>query len=202
MVYMKTTTNQFNTGDAEVIERERKANSVRKKSLNELEYVSIPYESLPFMEDTDETPLDEVLRSDQEAIRSFEDKKMVNFTGISNTDLKETYGVANLTVLSEYDQNFTALVQALDAWGEHLLLLDMKNEARTVLEFAVSIQSDLKSSYSNLATIYAENFEFEKIDHLGVMAENLNSLMKRPIIRELKRISDLSNYIETKEATT
>ena len=102
MVYMKTTTNQFNTGDAEVIERERKANSVRKKSLNELEYVSIPYESLPFMEDTDETPLDEVLRSDQEAIRSFEDKKMVNFTGISNTDLKETYGVANLTVLVKF----------------------------------------------------------------------------------------------------
>ena len=194
MIYMKTTTNKFNTGDAAALEREHKANGVRKQSLDELNYIEIPFEYLPF----DESITDETLINDMNLIKGFSDKKIVNFTGISNTDLKERYGVANLTLLTEYDQNFTSLVKALDSWGEHLINLEMIEDARVVLEYAVSIESDIKSTYVALAGIYAESFEFDQIDVLKSHAENLKSLMQMPILRALKEKSDMTQYVSQK----
>ena len=198
MVYMKTTTNKFNTGDSKRLEEERVANSVRKKSLDELEYITIPFESLPFFEEGDEGR-DEVLKNDEEAILSLKDKKIVNFTGISNTDLKLTYGAPNLPILSEYDQNYTNMVKSLDSWGNHLLERGCKDKARKVLEFAVECGTDLKSSYMPLADIYVESFEFDKLDHITEKAENINSLMKGPILRALKDKGDITKYVEEKK---
>ncbi len=198
MVYMKTTTNKFNTGDSKRLEEERVANSVRKKSLDELEYITIPFESLPFFEEGDEGR-DEVLKNDEEAILSLKDKKIVNFTGISNTDLKLTYGAPNLPILSEYDLNYTNMVKSLDSWGNHLLERGCKDKARKVLEFAVECGTDLKSSYMSLADIYVESFEFDKLDHITEKAENINSLMKGPILRALKDKGDITKYVEEKK---
>ena len=224
MIYMKATTNRFNTGDEELIEREARANSVRKKSLDELEYITIPFERLPFAElrhteasNTDGTAdsgqsgsntsgyvssfscnPDEILRQDENEVIKLKGKKIVNFTGVSNTDLKTAYGAPNLTMLTEYDQNFTSLKKALDTWGSHLIEHGQKGDARRVLEFAVECRTDLKSTYVNLADIYAEGFEFDKIDHLIEVSDGLDSLMKGPIIRALKEKCDINKYVETK----
>ena len=220
MIYMKVTTNRFNTGDADRIEKEREANSIRKKSLDELEYIKIPFEALPFTVnmgavsesgdasapsessnasgDGEPRVVDEVLTRDEEEILKLKDKKIVNFTGISNTDLKLTYGAPNLPLLTEYDQNYTALVKGLDAWGAHLADRKRLADARRVLEFAVECRTDLKSTYSMLADIYAENFEFDKLDHLAEVAGELKSLMRGPIVRLLKEKSDINRYINTK----
>ena len=204
MIYMKVTTNRFNTGDEKRLEEERMANSVRKKSLDELEYISIPFGSLPFaqsVEDPNGTDddKDEVLAADEAAILSLKDKKIVNFTGISNTDLKLTYGAPNLPILSEYDQNYTNLVKSLDSWGNHLIERNLKTEARKVLEFAVECKTDLKSSYLPLADIYVENFEFDRLDHLIETVDEINSLMKGPIKRALKEKGDITKYVEEKK---
>ncbi len=195
LIYMKTTTNKFNTGDARVLEEERQANSTRKKSLDELEYITIPFESLPFGSNDG----NELLINDEEAILALKDKKVVNFTGISNTDLKLTYGAPNLPILSEYDQNYTSLVKSLDSWANHLLENGLKAEARKVLEFAVECRTDLKSTYLPLADIYVETFEFDKIDKLIETADGINSLMKGPIKRALKEKCDLTKYVEEKK---
>ncbi|HCM92744.1 MAG TPA: hypothetical protein DIS78_09295 [Lachnospiraceae bacterium] len=205
MVYMKITTARFNTGDDKRLEEERQANSVRRKSLDELEYIDIPFDSLPFTqsgaENVDEETggKDEILAKDEAAVLSLRDKKIVNFTGISNTDLKLTYGAPNLPLLSEYDQNYTHLVKSLDSWGNHLIERNLKAEARKVLEFAVECKTDLKSSYLPLADIYVENFEFDRLDHLIEVAGNINSLMKGPIKRALKEKGDITKYVEEKK---
>lgn len=206
MIYMKVTTNRFNTGDEKRIEEERLSNSVRKKSLDELDYITIPFDSLPFFTEngaessaepgTEDT--DPAIAKDEADILALKDKKIVNFTGISNTDLKFTYGAPNLPILTEYDQNFTELVRALDSWGTHLLELGKVAEARTVLEFAVECRTDLKSSYVQLADIYAENFEFDRLDHIIEIADGLNSLMKGPIVRALKEKCDINKYVSKK----
>ncbi|MCR4806474.1 MAG: hypothetical protein K5857_02250 [Lachnospiraceae bacterium] len=198
MVYMKTTTNKFNTGDSKRLEEERVANSVRKKSLDELEYITIPFESLPFFEEGDDGR-DEVLKNDEESILSLKDKKIVNFTGISNTDLKLTYGAPNLPILSEYDLNYTNMVKSLDSWGNHLLERGYKDKARKVFEFAVECRTDLKSSYIPLADLYVEGFEFDKLDRLTEAAGSINSIMKGPILRALKDKGDITKYVEEKK---
>ena len=65
-------------------ERELKANSVRKKSLDNLPYVHIPIDILPFNTYGD----NQVLRSAEEELLALKDEKIVNLTGITNTDLK------------------------------------------------------------------------------------------------------------------
>ena len=204
MIYMKATTNRFNTGDEKRIEEERRSNSVRKKSLDELDYINIPFDLLPFSAQStdsisegdvtaDEDPL---INKDESDILALKDKQIVNFTGISNTDLKLTYGAPNLPLLTEYDQNFTELVRALDSWGTHLFESGKTKEARRVLEYAVECRTDLKSSYVLLAGMYADNFEFDKLDHLIEVAEGLNSLMKGPIVRALKEKCDINQYVK------
>lgn len=205
MIYMKITTNRFNTGDEKRLEEERLANSVRKKSLDDLEYITIPFDSLPFTvtkEEAEAVPVpdtDEVLAADEEAVLALKDKKIVNFTGISNTDLKLNYGAPNLPILTEYDQNYTSLVKSLDSWGNHLLERGFKAEARAVLEFAVSCRTDLKSSYIPLADLYVDSFEFDKLDHLIEVADGINSIMRGPIVRALKEKCDITKYVEKKK---
>ena len=203
MIYMKITTNRLSTGDEELLEQERRSNSVRKKSLDELDYITIPYEALPFSHTESGKPEgntdnDPALSKDEADILALKDKKIVNFTGISNTDLKLTYGAPNLPILTEYDQNFTELVRALDSWGTHLNEQGRQSDARKVFEFAVECRSDLKSTYIGLADMYAESFEFDKLDHLIEIAEGLNSLMKGPIVRALKERCDINKYVEKK----
>jgi hypothetical protein len=200
MIYMKVTTNRFNTGDDRRLEEERQANSVRRKSLDELEYINVPFDLLPFtQEGTQSGETDDILAADEASILALKDKKIVNFTGISNTDLKLTYGAPNLPLLSEYDQNYTSLVKSLDSWGNHLIDRGLKTEARRVLEFAVECRTDLKSSYLPLADIYVENFEFDKVDHLIEVADSINSIMRGPIKRALKEKGDITKYVEEKK---
>ena len=205
MIYMKVTTSRFNTGDEKRLEEERVANSVRKKSLDELEYIVIPFDSLPFAQGETENmegqgiEADEVLAADEAAVLALKDKKIVNFTGISNTDLKLTYGAPNLPILSEYDQNYTNLVKSLDSWGNHLLERGLKSEGRRVLEFAVECRTDLKSTYLPLADIYVESFEFDRLDHLIEVADSINSIMRGPIKRALKEKGDITKYVEEKK---
>ncbi len=196
LIYLKRTTNTFNIGEKALHDKEIQANNTRKQSLAELSYINIPLDKLPFNAVNDNPEIENI----EAAIKDISNKKIVNFTGITNTDLKLTYGVANLPILTEYDQNFTALVSSLNTWGNLLLANKLTADAKCVLEYAVDIGSDIKSTYDNLADIYVANFEFDKIDILTEKANNLNSLMKNPIINSLNEKSDINKFVSSNES--
>ena len=118
-------------------EREARANSIRRKSLDGLSYIKIPLETFPT----------HILQNDstvQECISTLEvltSQKIVNLTGYTNTDLKLEYGTANITVLSEYDQNYTVLVRTLQKWADILLETGYVEEAVILMEFAAALQN-------------------------------------------------------------
>ena len=97
--------------------RERKANSVRKKPLDDLDYVKIPLDKLPM----DALPDNERAEEYRSLLTSLSTQPIVNLTGFTNTDLKLEYGTANITPLSQYDQNYTVLVRTLQQWADLLL---------------------------------------------------------------------------------
>ena len=163
-------------------EKERRANFVRKKSLEDLEYISIPFDSFPM----DIAADDEVIASCHRDLESLRDEKIVNFTGFSNTDLKLEYGTANITPLSQYDQNYTLFVRALQTWGNRLYELGYHDEALTVLEYDIATRTDISSTYYLAASIYHEKGQDEKIKHLLFVADTLQSAMKNAIVRTLK----------------
>ncbi|WP_029231290.1 hypothetical protein [Butyrivibrio sp. VCB2006] len=175
---------KFEQKEADFWEKEREANGVRKKSLENLEYIHIPLQLLPF----DTYGENEVLKKAEEEVLALKDEKIVNFTGITNTDLKLEYGAANITALTQYDQNYTSLVVALQKWGQELYNQARFTDATTVLEFAVKTRSDISGTYRLLIDMYKTKLGLvsseisRKLEALIPIAQELNSLSKNQIL--------------------
>lgn len=160
--------------------RESDANNTRKQDISQLDYVDFSGVTLPFAQFEDA-----LLKECEQQVLTLKDKKILNLTGISNTDLKMEYGAANLPLLTQYDQNFTLLVRTLNTWGQRLHELSHTQEAICVLAFAASIGSDIKATWNLLAELYAANGDTEHIRDLKTSAAKLNSLMREPILSML-----------------
>lgn len=162
--------------------RESEANDVRRKDISNLDYIVIP-DSLPFV-----TCDDAEINRLQDKLISMKDKKILNLTGYSNTDLKIEYGVANLTQLSEYDDNFAVLAHTIAALGKALMDAGYKTEAAAFLEFGIQCGTDVTSNYIMLAEYYSAGNEPDKIDKLIITASSLKSLSKDVILKKLENI--------------
>lgn len=168
-------------------EKENEANFARKKDLSSLNYITIPADLIALSHTAKSGTADELLLIEKQ-ISELSNKKIVNFTGITNTRLKLDYGAANLDLLTEYDQNYTLLVRTLNKWGGLLIEEGESTKAERVLDFAVSIETDIAQTYFNLADIYKNNEQPEKINTLINTAENLKTLSKERIINGLTKI--------------
>ncbi len=165
-------------------ERERAANEVRRQPLDDLEYLVIPDEFY-------DLPADEASGEALEARRildNLKSEKIVNLTGLTNTDLKLRYGVANLPDLMRFDQNYTSLVRALQMYASYLAGAGHESDAVKLLEYAVKSKSDVSASYSLLGDLYVKSGQSSKIDGLISAAGELNSPMSASIIRKLEAI--------------
>lgn len=175
--------------DSDFWEKEREANFTRKKPLDDLEYITIP-ESLLIIEDNITDPN---IIEDIEKLKDLSAKRIVNLTGLTNTELKLAYGAANITALSEYDDNFNSLVITLQNLAETYVAIDKKEKAVEILEYAISIGSDISKSFFLLADLYSENGNGENINLLINHAENIHSLMRETILNTLKQKENVSN---------
>lgn len=166
------------------LELEREANSTRKKSIDTLHYITFSEKSIPIIEINDE-----LIVKYQKSLLNFVDKRIINLSSMTNTELKKEYGPANLTVLSEYDANFSELVRLLHRYATRLNELEFTNDAISVLEYSVSIGTDMGTSYKLLADFYHSSSQTEKINELISHTDNINPLIRDAVV------SYLNNYI-------
>ena len=165
-------------------EREALANSTRRKSLDDLDYIQIPFDTLPMDVMADHPSVAEY----HETLRMLSQSPIVNFTGISNTDLKLMYGAPNIDCLSRYDQNYTTLVLTLQSWAKILYDHSQTEPARQVLEIAVETRSDISATYKLLATIYQQEGMSGRIADLIPIARNLNTRLSDHIVSTLEEM--------------
>lgn len=173
--------NSKNAAEKSFWQEEAEANDVRRKPLDHLQYIHIPVDTLPMELRVEDPLVSECL----DIIQSLSAQKIVNLTGYSNTELKLEYGTANITILSEYDQNYTLLVTTLQKWAELLYNAGHITETLQILEFALSTGTDVSKTYYMLAEIYRARGEQEKIAGLIQKAENLRSINRSVIARTL-----------------
>ena len=184
--YQRSRTNHIRKSEQEAFwEKENRANTTRKKDISSLDYIQIPLESLPFP-DTE----DEELSETQEKLRFLATQKIVNFTGITNTDLKLAYGAPNITLLTEFDQNYMELVRTLYKYGRLLHESGRSVDAKSVLEYGLAVHTDVSANYTLLAEIYKEENEASRIDFVIEHAEKLNSMTKNALLSSLMAIRD------------
>ena len=165
------------------LERESAANLVRKQSLDDLTYIRIPEDFFNFSYNAEADP---DAAEAMTILNSIREEQIVNFTGLTNTDLKLSYGAANLPLLSRFDQNYTLLARALQSLAEYLVRKEQKKDAIRVLEFAVETRTDISASYKLLGDLYIENGSPEKVDDLIPKAAALNSALSGAIVRSLE----------------
>lgn len=215
--------------------REEEANHTRRKSLDNLPYITIPPEELPLachitddtadvrntndtadvrntgntadirntgdttdVRNTGDAAANEAISEEcKEILRSLSTQKIVNLTGYTNTDLKLSYGTANITCLTEYDQNYTLLVSTLQKWAEALYRGGAKKECRQVLEYAVSIGTDVSHTYFLLADLYDEEGESDLKCSLIEKASGLSSLSSKVIVRTLQGSGPYSGWLRS-----
>lgn len=180
--YLKSHRKTDSSSREDFWERERAANSTRRKSLDDLNYITIPVDEFP-MSLLEDVPKVEDYK---QIILSLSELPVVNFTGLTNTELKLRYGAPNLDLLMRYDQNYTLLVRTLQQWAQLLYDSGYVKEACHMLEFAVSTGTDVSSTYRLLCQIYHEQHTPEKIQDLYPVAEMLNSAMQKTIVRILQ----------------
>lgn len=158
-----------------LLEQEAEANKTRKQDISKLPYIAIPEDALPFGRLTPATP-------DEQAVLRLMDKKILNLTGITNTELKRLYGPANLEFLTQCDESFTLLVRSLNGWAKACSDAGLTEEARCILEYSITIGSDIRQSYQMLADIYFTDIDKDALSKLRTQAEKLSSLSAKGIL--------------------
>lgn len=154
------------------LEKERKSNTVRKKDLSTLDYVHLPLEKISVQLHT----------TTEEQLFALAELPMVNLGGISNTDLKLTYGTANLDILSQYDIHFTDMIALLPVYAKELQDAGQEQTALELLEFAITCNADSRKIYQMLTDIYKENGNSEKLHWLKEKAEHITSDMTKQVV--------------------
>lgn len=149
-------------------QRERAANSTRRKSLDDLPYIKSPMELFPMELLSDVSKVEDY----RQIVLSLKDLPIVNFTGLSNTELKPRYGAPNIDLLTSYDQNYTLLVRTIQQWAQALYDNGYPGKACQLLEFAVSTGTDVSATYRLLCRIYQEQGTPEKYG-ISIPSRNL-----------------------------
>ena len=182
------------------LERERQANFTRKADLTDLDYIVIPLDELPFAgsygevkssyslpEGLSELTKSEILDCEQKII-ALSHKKILNLGHMSNTDIKMEYGVANLQILIQYDENSSKLARLLAKWGKLLYENGEEGAAEKVLTYAVCCKSDIEDVFITLATIYRDKGNELGISDLVEACQCFDELRRENIINQITSI--------------
>jgi hypothetical protein len=167
-------------------DREREANTARKKDISDLPYINVPLDKLPF----GLCPAFEEVVANEKAIEELAKTKILSLKGRSNTEIKLEYGITNFEFLCKCDENYLKLIQALSREAELLLSLSFDREAETVLNYSLSIGSDIPKDYIMLAEIYKGRFDRKSLNDLIEKADTLELLTKKSLLEKLESIAD------------
>lgn len=162
-------------------DRERRANTARRQDISQLPYISIPYDELPLSALPDS---DEYLAAVRQ-LQSLSDKKILDLSGQTNTDLKLSYGAANLPVLMECDQNYLVFIRTLVRMANLLTEAGDDTAAEAVLSYSLRVGNTIRSSFEQLGAIYCRRKEYRKLDTLIAQAEALDISAKDTLLSSL-----------------
>lgn len=151
------------------LDRERAANATRKKDISNLDYLPFSSDRLPLGKDPDKE-----LASYESLLKDLSEKKILNLSSHSNTDLKLMYGPANLNSLMEYDDNYHTLSITLFAYARRKAALGQEDDAIACLEYAMELKIDTSQIYLLLAELYQKRHEPEKIQTIETALSSMD----------------------------
>lgn len=161
-------------------ERERQANMTRKKDISNLNYLTFSLEELPIGK-----CLDSELLACEDALKQLTEKKMLNLSAYSNTDLKLMYGAPNLPILTACDDAYHSLGNTLLAYATREMELSRNADAIQILEYAMALSIDSSQIYLLLAKLYQENNASFKIENIIKQVSSMDESFQKLVLPKL-----------------
>ncbi len=158
-------------------EKEKQAMHVPKKDLGDIDYIEVPLQDFPIGKYDD----DEILSIEDEIVR-LSKRRLINITGMTNTEVRLAYGTDNLEVLSAMEEDYNALTVLLVDYGKCLMEKEDHAEALKVLEFGVSTGTDVSANYELLGDCYAALGRYEAIEELKQKVLSRHLLLESSIL--------------------
>ena len=114
---------------------------------------------------------------------------MLNLIGVSNTELKEQYGPANLEILSYYDQNYTRYMRSLYLYAQGIYE-EYPAEAVSILTYCIETGTDISGIYELLGTYYIQHGRTTELEQLYTRIPDTTSMSGKMIISKLDRLKN------------
>lgn len=181
-----------NNGDSKqsikhYLSREDAANNTRKKDITNLPYIMVPLQTLPLdITLNDEKKQSKILQYIKD-IQYLCDKKMLNLIGLTNTDLKEQYGPANLETLIVCDQNYSRYIRTLHLLAE-CIYEEYPDKAVEIWKYCLAIGTDISGTYACLGQHYVNHQQKDAFTELYNYIPDKDSLSGKTIIQKLDNL--------------
>lgn len=160
--------------------KEMTANATVAQDISSLRYLTIPIDKFPLHFSSDS----EICAIENE-LEELSTHKLLNLTGMTNTELKAKYGVPNFDTMSIIGEDFDRLTVLLNSYGKILIDNNMIDEAITVLEYAAGIGTDVSESYILLGNCYKAKSNDTKLEFLKSQVSESNLVLKNKILEKI-----------------
>lgn len=171
------------------LEREENANAIRRMDISNLPYIQVPLNRLPLDITLNDENMQSKIDEYKKNIYDLSEKKMLNLIGVSNLELKEQYGPANLEELSIYDQRYGTFIRTLSLYAD-CIYKEYPKEAVTICEYCINIGTDISGTYTLLGQYYMDKKQYHSFDHLYEVIPDKNSVAGKVIINKLNAIKN------------
>lgn len=169
--------------------REDRANSARRQDLSELPYVKVPLNTLPLDITLNDEKKQLQISNYIKEIRYLSEKQMLNLIGVSNTELKEQYGPANLEILTVCDQNYSRYIRNLHLLAD-CIYEEYPDKAVDVWKYCLTIGTDISGTYAALGQHYISNCEKENFMKLYDYIPVKDTISGKTILSKLDKLKE------------
>lgn len=160
-------------------DREHNANFTPKKDISNLSYITIPLDKFP------SNNIDKEDERLQNELCELSERRILNLDNMSNTDLKESFGVGNLNTMEEIGDNYQKLCSLLIELAKKRIESGDYEGALHYLEFGVGTKSDISQMYTLLGDCYDKLGKTAKISDLITLVKAMDLPLERSIISSL-----------------
>lgn len=170
-------------------QKEKESLIVRKKNFSPEDYIKIPDDNL----DLDEKPnfnQSDLMYYKQliHQLHQLEPLDKMNFSHLSNTDIRLQFGTANQTIIQNNETNYNNYLQVLGKLAKLYQDNDDHETAQGILERCIAMKSDYRDHYMTLASLYVETGRKQALLDLIQKAESLESPLKKGLVESLKSL--------------
>ena len=186
----------YNKDIKEELERDRLANFSRKKDIPENIFYLPNLEDLPIKDYPIDDTFNSVISAQEKVLQKGNLKMLRLSPPLSNIEIKENFGYANLELIIRYEENYYAYIHALNNFASSLIKIDDEQSAENVLlNCILKMESNVLKTYSLLFQIYMDKNDkaglkdiFERIGSIESL--NFDEELKEKIQNQFNNISN------------